>query len=209
VCQDYLFHPEAAQRIKATLSAPRFMVTLRDPVERAFSSYLYMIKIGEHPGSFREALRSQPMLIDHGRYGSGLKRFADRFGRETTYLAMYDDLVDDPQRFITGLLTWLGLDVLELAPAQLSPRLPASRARSTVLARVVRDSAAWVREHDGAKIVGRVKQASVVQRLLYVPLGKKPAIAVADADFVRSQLDTEIASVEAQYNLDLRSRWGW
>ena len=98
VCQDYLFHPEAAERIRGVLTDPRFMVTLRDPVDRAFSSYLYMLKMGQQPGTFAAALRSRPELLDHGRYGSGLDRFADRFGDESLYVAVFDDLAGRPTR---------------------------------------------------------------------------------------------------------------
>ena len=31
ICQDYLFHPLAAERIASVLTQPRFMVSLRDP----------------------------------------------------------------------------------------------------------------------------------------------------------------------------------
>ena len=75
VCQDYLFHPEAAARIHETLGPVRVMVSLRDPVERAWSSYLYMRKHGIGPDTFAEALRSRPELLEHGRYATGLDRF--------------------------------------------------------------------------------------------------------------------------------------
>ena len=44
---------------------------LRDPVERAWSSYLYMRKHGIGPDTFGEALRSRPELLEHGRYATG------------------------------------------------------------------------------------------------------------------------------------------
>jgi hypothetical protein len=209
VCQDYLFHPEAAERIKGVLDAPRFMVTLRDPVDRAFSSYLYMLKMGQQPGTFGEALRSRPELLDHGRYGSGLARFADRFGDDSIYVAVFDDLGDDPKAFVAGLVAWLGLEPLELTDELLATRLPASKARSTLVARLVRGAADWTREHNGAEIVGRVKRAPVVQKVLYRPLKEKPQLDPADAAFIRSELDEEMGHVEARFGVDIRTRWGW
>ena len=103
VCQDYLFCAEAPKRIAESLGSSRFMVTLRDPADRAFSSYLYMLKQGERPGTFLEALDSRPELIDHGRYASGIKRFTDQFGQESIYIAVFDDLASDPQAFIDRL----------------------------------------------------------------------------------------------------------
>ena len=209
VCQDYLFHPLAAQRIGETLDSPRFMVTLRDPVDRAFSSYLYMLKMGERPGTFSEALTGRPELIDHGRYGEGLDRFADRFGDDSVYVSVFDDLQADAEAYVASLLEWLGLDAFPLTDDLLQARLPASKARSAPLARLARAAADWTREHDGAELVGRVKRARVVQRVLYQPLKQPPTVDASDAARVRAELEGDIKRVEDRFGVSLRSRWGW
>ena len=209
ICQDYLFHPEAASRIAATLDSPRFMVTLRDPVHRAFSSYLYMLKMGEEPGTFAEALDSRPELLDHGRYGAGLDRFADQFGAERIHVSLFDDLQESPQRFVDRTLEFLGVDPFELSEELLAARLPASQARSPRLARAARVAAAWTRERNGAAIVGRVKRAPLVQRALYRPLREKPTMQDSDVERIRAELSTDLARVEGRFGVALRERWGW
>lgn len=209
VCQDYLFHPQAAERIDKVLETPRFMVTLRDPVDRAFSSYLYMLKMGQTPGTLGEALKGRPELIEHGRYGSGLDRFADRFGDDTIYVEVFDNLQADPRRFVADLLVWLDVAPFELSDELLATRLPASKARSTLVARWVRAAADWAREHNGAELVGRVKRAPIVHRVLYQPLKEKPQMNPDDVAFIRAALDDEMAKVEARFGVDLRARWGW
>ena len=210
VCQDYLFHPDAAARIANTLDAARFMVTLRDPVDRAFSSYLYMLKMGQQPGTFSEALAGgRPELIEHGRYGTGLARFADRFGDDSIYVAVFDDLVADPVEFVDRLFQWLGVDPFVLSDELLESRLPASKARSAPLARLARAAADWTREHNGAEMVGRVKRSRLVQRALYKPLRDKPQMDPADVAAIRRRLSNEMELVEARFNVPLRERWGW
>jgi hypothetical protein len=209
VCQDYLFHPQAAERIHEVLQEPRFMVTLRDPIDRAFSSYLYMLKMGETPGSFTDALSSRPELIEHGRYGQGLGRFADRFGDDSIYVAVFDDLSTDPRGFIAALLSWLGVAPLQLTDDILSARLPASESRSPGIARLARRASDWARERNGAELVGRVKRAQLVQRTLYRPLKNKPQVRPDDADFIRSSLAEDLTGAEQRFGLDLRRRWGW
>jgi hypothetical protein len=209
VCQEYLFHPEAAARMSAALPEPRVMVTLRDPVARALSSYLYMLRIGEQPGSFHDALTTRPILLDHSRYGSAIRRFVDAMGRDRVYVAVFDDLVADPQALYSALLAWLGVDPHRLSDELLAVRLPASKARSSLLARAVRDAAAWVRDHDGAELVGKVKRSARVQRLLYTPLDEKPEVAAEDAALIRAALDDEVAEVEGVFGIELRRRWGW
>ena len=51
VSHDYLFSSEACNTIFASLPAVRLMVCLREPIDRAFSSYLYMLKQGRISGS--------------------------------------------------------------------------------------------------------------------------------------------------------------
>jgi hypothetical protein len=210
VCQDYLFHPEAAHRIRECLGTARFMVTLRDPADRAFSSYLYMLKMGERPGTFLEALEGRPELIEHGRYASGLDRFDALFGRDATYVAVFDDLVADPQAFIDGLLTWLGLDPMVLPPELIDARLPAAKARSVLLARAARAGAVFVRLRNGANVVGKVKRSALVHKVLYKPLnGDKPEMTDEERAAVHVALASEIAALDERFGLNLAQRWGW
>lgn len=210
VCQDYLFHPEAAARIHATLQPVKIMVSLRDPVDRAWSSYLYMRKHGIGPDTFAEALRCRPELLEHGRYATGLDRFLALFPRDDVHVALFDDLAVDPQGFMDGVTDFLGIDRLPLAPDDLAARLPAARARSVRLAWAARRSADWVREHDGARLVGRVKRSRVVQRALYQPLDRQVVRpSTADVLTVRRELATEIDALERTFGFPLRQAWGW
>ncbi|GAB6985672.1 sulfotransferase family protein [Nocardioides pyridinolyticus] len=210
ICQDYLFHPAAAERIRSTLDDVRVMVCLRDPVERAWSSYLYMRKHGIGPDTFAEALRSRPELLDHGRYATGLGRFLERFPRESVLVALFDDLVADPQLFLDNVTDFLGVARMPLSPEDLAARLPAARARSVRVAWLARRAADWVREHDGARLVGAVKRSSTVHRVLYQPIDRD-AVRPGHEDVmrVRAALDPEVRELERTFGLRLRESWGW
>ena len=89
------------------------------------------------------------------------------------HVALFDQLTDDPQGQLDGVTRFLGIDDLPLAPEDRTARLPAARAPSVLLASAVRPSADWVREHDGARLVGHVNRSSLVQRALYRPIGRQ------------------------------------
>ncbi len=208
VCQDYLFHPEAAVRIYNDLDSVRLMVTLREPAARAFSSYLYMLKHGEDVGTFRQALHSRPELLEHGRYGTALQRFLRHFPRDSIHIALFDDLQRDPQRFVDDVTDWLSVDRMELEEGLLSARLPASEARFVALARLARRAAVWVREHDGAELVGRLKRSPWVQGTLYRPLiGEQHDVSQEDADYVWRQLSDELDLTMELTGVDVRGAW--
>jgi hypothetical protein len=210
VCQDYLFHPEAPARIRASLDDVRFMVTLRDPAERAFSSYLYMLKQGETPGTFLQALEARPELLDHGRYATNLRSFEETFGADRIYVGVFDDLVEDPQLFIDGLLAWLRVAPMVLPDDLVDARLSAGKARSRLLSRVARRGSGFVREHNGANLIGHVKRSALVQRALYRQLGDdKPTMTAAERTAVCDALESEIVALDQRYGLGLADRWGW
>ena len=210
VCQDYLAHPQAAERMATSLGGLRLMVTVRDPAERAFSSYLHMVRSGWRVGTFSEALSSCPELVEHGRYGTQLERFRSRFGEEALHVAVFDDLEEDPQAFLDALTAWLGIVPLPLDEAMREPLLPAGTARSVVVSRVVSRAAHWLRENNAGAVVGRVKRVPLVQHALYKPLAEhRPRMTTQERDAVRSALADEVRVLDEVYHLDLARRWGW
>jgi hypothetical protein len=67
-----------------------------------------------------------------------------------------------------------------------------------------------LREHDGGRVVGRVKRASLVQRVLYEPLADdRPRLTEVDRHVVRSALADEVRMLDDDHGLGLARRWGW
>jgi len=55
----YIFHPEVPRRLKAVLPEAKFVVLLRNPVERSHSHYWHMVKRGYERLSFSAALAEE------------------------------------------------------------------------------------------------------------------------------------------------------
>jgi len=211
VSPDYLSHPAAPRRIRDSLGPDvRLMVTLRDPVTRAFSAHLYLAKHGLAGHTFRETLETVPEVLGEGRYATLLSRYLDVFDRDRLYIAEFDDLRRDPQSFLDHTTDWLGISRYPLPERLRAPVLVASKARWLPLAATSRRAADVVRRFDGADLVGRVKRAPVVQRALYRPLGTdRPTPSEADVNFIRRELEHEVEGAERTFDLALRERWGW
>src|ERR1022692_2221407 len=130
VCPEYLSCAEAPERIRACLGPDvRLMVTLRDPVSRAFSAYLYFRKHGMAAPTFRQTAEALPQIIDEGRYATQLRRYVHYFGDKSLHIAIFDDLEADPQAFLDDVSGKLGIAPLRVDPKLLEARLPASKAR--------------------------------------------------------------------------------
>ena len=211
VCPEYLSSEKAAERIRECLGPDvRLMVTLREPASRAFSSYLYLQKHGLAAPNFIQTAQQVPTLLGEGCYATHLRRYLRSFNRESLHVAVFDDLQSNPQAFLDDVTEWLGVGRHVVGPQQLEARLPAASARWLPLAAAAGHAANWVRHHDGANLVGRVKRSKLVQRGLYRPLGDNgPTMSPEDVSYVRERLDQEIAEVEEELGMVLRKRWGW
>ena len=61
---DYLFDPRAPERVKELLPDARLIVLLREPVERAFSHYHHMARLGLEDLSFPDAVAAEEQRLD-------------------------------------------------------------------------------------------------------------------------------------------------
>ena len=89
VSHDYLFSVDACHRIANDLSDVRLMACLREPVDRAFSLYLYMVRQGRVSGSFEQALEDMTALVDHGLYAKHLSVYISVFGRHRVHVVVF------------------------------------------------------------------------------------------------------------------------
>ena len=56
----YIFHPTAPNRTAKVLPDVRLIALLRNPVDRAYSHYNHMVRVGREPLSFEEAIEHEP-----------------------------------------------------------------------------------------------------------------------------------------------------
>ena len=71
-------HPEAAERIRATVPDARLIFLVRDPVERALSQYRHHVRDGTEKRSVAEALLDPgSQYLSRSRYAEALDRYAD------------------------------------------------------------------------------------------------------------------------------------
>lgn len=131
---NYLRHPHAARWAAAELpQTTRFIVTLRNPVDRAFSHWKLMTRLGYEDASFAAAIEQEPgrigpdwerMQVDphhrartyfrysyaaRGRYGEQLDEWIRRVGRERLLVVRTEDHYSDPGRVYDDVVAFLGL----------------------------------------------------------------------------------------------------
>lgn len=124
---NYLESPEAAERISQCLPDVRLIFLLRNPVERAFSNYLWSRQNSLEAASFAEALEQEDerestvpdnlryarphALFSRGLYADMLLPYFARFRRERVLVLRYEDIRDIPAGVAEQLHRFLGVEV--------------------------------------------------------------------------------------------------
>jgi hypothetical protein len=117
----YLWDPDAPKLIHQTVPDARIIISLRDPIERAYSNYLMKRKYSGMKSSFYDELmrdyKSQEKLfgrsqlyVEFGMYYEQVKRYFDIFGREQVKVIIFEEFVKHPEQSINEILAFLGVN---------------------------------------------------------------------------------------------------
>jgi hypothetical protein len=207
----YLSASEAPDRIAKLNPQMKLLACLREPVDRAFSEYLDILKNGRFEGPFDAALEHFPILQERGRYATHLSRYIDRFGRESVLIQLLDELQDNAQGFADDVFEFLGVDTLALPPAAQRRRMPASEPRSRALALAAKRLSRHASKVGLQRVRSRVKRAIPVRKALYrayTPQSKPrpdPQIAAQ----LKSQYAAEVRALDVLLDRPISTRWGY
>lgn len=129
----YLDHPAAAERIQRDMPDTKFIVMLRDPVERAHSAHRHNLNRGMEHRSFEEVIdledevnrgEAERMLADptydswtyrhcspvrRSQYVDRLEEYFERFGRDQVLVLFSEEYSEDPEPNFDRVLDFLDL----------------------------------------------------------------------------------------------------
>lgn len=204
---DYFSSPEAIRRLHAYNPEMKLICCLRNPFERAYSSYLHLGRVGLFGGSFDEALQEFPFLADEGRYCTHLQHILSLFGRDAVLILDFDELEADPQCFARGIFRFLGVDE-DFVPAVLHEKVnPARAARSVKLANLAKRTALLLRQWGCSNFLGRLKHSRFVNWLVYRPAApQKAKESVSYPEHLVHDYHAELEGLSALLHADY-SKW--
>lgn len=121
ISPSYLYFSEVSRKIKEELHAPKIIMVLRNPVEKAFSQYMHLVRDNRETLGFYDALMAEKERIERSwaaiwryaessLYFSRVQTYLDVFGEQNVRIFLYDDLVKSPERLVRELLEFIGVD---------------------------------------------------------------------------------------------------
>lgn len=210
----YLFMPRAAERIRALVPEARLVAVLRDPVEQAYSHYLYARKEMIEPlPDFMAALDAQgerlaahwqPLFqyTEFARYNVQLRRYFAHFDRAQIRIYRYEDFDRDPLAVLRDIFDLIGVD--PTFTPDVSQRVnvggvPRNAAMQSLVMRpnwVSRTAGSFLPTHARRWLRDRISRSNV----------QRPAMPAAARERLRRQFREDILELQDLIGQDL-SAW--
>jgi len=129
----YIEHPHAINRIKEITPNAKFIILLRNPIDRAFSQHNMNVKNDYEINNFSDALKEEPRRIanriekmsndvsyyswnfdlyaylEHGIYVDKIKRWMEVFPKEQFFIIQSEEFLKNPSKIYNNVLEFLGL----------------------------------------------------------------------------------------------------
>jgi Sulfotransferase domain len=202
----YFSTDNARERIARHLPRCKIIVTLRDPVDRSYSQYRTLRKMGLARGSFEEEL-SHPRIVTTNRYAYHLRGWIELFGAKNVLILRFDDLQTNPQKFLDQVCDFIGIGHIALETKTIRDReinsykyLPRSRRTSRRIGRLID----YLHEKRAYRVMNFLEAIGFWDFML---TGRRPFPPLAPATELRlrEQLLPEIEEVEALTGFDLKA----
>lgn len=117
----YLWDPQSAKLIHQAIPDAKIILILRDPVERAFSHYLFTVGVGQENGTFsdaiKKALKAKPdfsgAIIEAGLYGKQIDRYLKYFEKEKIKIVISEEFIKNTESIMKEILEFLDVGVVK------------------------------------------------------------------------------------------------
>lgn len=169
------------------------IVTLRDPVKRAWSHYLHLRRKGYTKLPLREAINVFPEILGASRYKTCLARWESVFGGERICVLWQEELAESPDTYAKQLCEGLTIPFKLLTGASREKQNEAAMPPSSTLASLGSKGGDFLRSYRLYSVVNFTKQLGL-KNVLYGKPGARalPELSQEDADWLAAQLVDEI-----------------
>lgn len=114
------YHERVIPEMKALVPNAKIIISLRNPVDRAFSAYMHLVRDSRETLSFSAGIEAiqerqrqgfEPIwdYIGGGRYSAAVQHYIEEFGRQHVKVILYDDIVDDILSVMNDIFEFLNV----------------------------------------------------------------------------------------------------
>lgn len=206
----YIYSDEGLRRIHVSAPECRIVIMLRNPVDRAFSEYLSVMRYSDSGLSFqalcgswlRKTHENLPdyQAIERSFYSPRIRKVLELFPREKIKVVLFDGLATSLGAQFQEIESWLGLDHIQAEGIHTNP---AAATRSRLVAKLLSNPRyAGLRSVIRAMIPGRVLRRSFSEYISH--LNSRPYNSASKPKLDFSSLPTPLLEMYRSDLLELQ-----
>lgn len=203
VAPTYFDASEAPRRIQNLSPNCRIVVTLRDPVERAWSLFLHHLKKGRVSENFWDAVGRIPRIVEAGHYGRHIPRWQSIFGPEQVTILFLEDIESRPRKMLRSIQRELGVEVKDLPEKRDKSLNGTSMSRYPSIARGVTFLTTKLHKYGLHEVVSAVKKTGVKSLVYTGGEERMPRLSTPIREILAEEYEKDIAFVEEETGRDL------
>lgn len=210
VTPSYFVYPESADRILRDCGKEmKILVMLRNPVEKAYSQYLHLVKEGRETLPFPEALKAESeragqryndfwRYTQSSMYADRMEYFLDSFGRDRVKVVLFEDFIADTGRELEKICEFIQVNSsFEFDTSR--KYNPSGVPMSETFARFISGDSAI------KKIIGYLTpdllKSGIYERVMRANTGKKPKLSPETRGKLKTVFKPDIRQLESLLGL--------
>lgn len=211
ISPSYLWDLNAANKISIHNQDAKILITLRDPIFRAFSHYMMHFNTGyEKESDFESALESEKeniwgggnLYLEISKYFEQVKRYYDCFPVDQIKVIIYEDWVKDITATMNDIYEFLGIGEFSNYE-DLQTHNQTTAMKNKTLLNLFRNS--------GVKSILKPLIPSdlgeKVKSKYFTVEGETQNIEDATYNNLRTYFEEDILNLEALINIDVKAKW--
>jgi hypothetical protein len=204
VSPSYFYFSQTSERLQSELDDPRIIIMLRDPVKKAHSQYMHLVRDNREHLSFFDALMAEEQRIEaawgplwryteSSLYSSRVAKYLQVFGKDRVKIGFFEDLLKSPKTVVNDLFEFIGVapdGSIDTSRVYNKSGRPRSRLLADFLAKpnpVTTAARRWVPEH----LRDRIRHA-----MLDLNTGRKDAIDDRSRAYLRQRFAGDVRELE-------------
>ena len=208
ISPQYLSDEQCPGRIAALLPEVKLLVSVRDPVQRAYSQYKHWVEERGYRQPFETYLAEHPSALTRGEYFRWICRYTDHFPLDRIHVLLAEELFGGPERVLHDLFGFLDVDP-SLAPAPVArPQNVSTVPRFHRLYVGTKRLTRWLYGRGGAPVIDAAKTLGVPR--LFEP--RRPGtsfhpLAPETVERLRDHYAGDVAGLSGLLGRDLAGYW--
>ena len=191
----YFHSEEAPGRIRDVLGQIPLVVIYRNPVERSFSHFAHLQRLGLTSLTLRKSVEEFPEILTASRYAEQLERWIHYFGKANLKILRLDTLKESTAQFTNNLAQALNIPQTSVPGELKKPVNQSAIPRSNILAGITWRIADVLRGWRLHKIVEWAKQVGVKDAVMKSASGERLNMGKSERLWLHEQLKDDLKRV--------------